>query len=94
MEKLGEFRISDPLAAALSTIRPVLKDPNAIRRDVGLLGSVLHPLLNSVPVPDIDGIVTVVQLDKMEDHYGIVGGRMRSWHDVPQRLQVSRGYKV
>ena len=94
MKKLGKFGISDPLAAALSTTRPVLKDPNAIRRGVRLLGSVLHPLLNTVPVPEIDGIVTVVQLDKMGEHQEIVGGRMRSWHDVPQRLQVSRGYKV
>ena len=92
MEKLGKFGISDPLAAAMSTTRPVLNDPNAIRRGVGLLGCVLHPLLNTVPGPDIDGIFTVVELDKMEEHYEIVGRRMRSWHDVPQSLQVSRGY--
>jgi hypothetical protein len=94
MEKLGKLGISDPLAVALSTIRPVLKEPNAIRRGFGLLGSVLHPPLNPVSVPEVDGIATVVELDQTEEHYELVGGRMRPWHDVPRRLQVSRGYKV
>jgi hypothetical protein len=94
MGKLGKVANLRSAGGSLVKDQACAQGPECYRKRRCVAWVCASSLLNPVPVPEVDDIVTAVGLDKAEKHYELAGGRMRPWHDVSRCLQVSRGYKV